>query len=239
MKNLLILLLSIFSAAAAPFGFKGPNIPGIVGWWTFNEGSGTTAADSSGNRNNGTMVGAAWTNGNISAAAALSAAASNVTIAASAALSPTNAISLCAWVRTTNVASSWEYVVRKPYTTGDDDACWQLRIHGGGSHAYFTVNPTGSNGFVNIYAAQNVCDGNWHWLCGAYDGTAANLYIDAVLGASVAKSGSINPGLTNNVYIGGERNSVIGSIDDVRIYNRALSANEVKLLYNGGSGTQR
>ncbi len=41
---------------------------GLVGWWTFNDGSGGTAADASGNGNNGTVDGASWTTGQLGGA---------------------------------------------------------------------------------------------------------------------------------------------------------------------------
>lgn len=72
---------------------------------------------------------------------------------------------------------------------------------------------------------------------GTYDGAAVKLYVNGVLAASNAASGTINAASGTNCYIGGEVASsgggkLIGWVDDVKIYNRALSATEVWRQYD-------
>jgi hypothetical protein len=84
-----------------------------------------------------------------------------------------------------------------------------------------------------------VTDGKWHFVVGTYgaDGVA-RIYVDGVLGASAARTAVLNSGVATTAGVcsncGGGQDYFNGSIDDVRIYNRALSVTEVKQLYNAG-----
>ena len=89
----------------------------------------------------------------------------------------------------------------------------------------FIVSPTAYN------------DNNWHNFTGIYDGSTATLYVDGNPVAYLSSPTAINT--NTNVIIGnvsGDPNRGCayfnGSIDDVRLYNRALSTTEVQALYN-------
>jgi hypothetical protein len=76
----------------------------------------------------------------------------------------------------------------------------------------------------------------WYHIVGTYDGTVMKLYIDGALDNSRSYVGGI-PTSDDDLIIGGYYSTDFLSnskIDDVRIYNRALSAAEVKQLYNAG-----
>ena len=78
-------------------------------------------------------------------------------------------------------------------------------------------------------------DNRWHHLAGTYDGSKLNLYIDGVARASVAATGNIADSSARSLNIGrfSEGGFLFkGVIDDVQIYNRALSATEIQQLYN-------
>lgn len=73
---------------------------------------------------------------------------------------------------------------------------------------------------------------------GVYDGTTQYLYVDGVLKVSQAKT-NVNTN-TANITIGATNCAYFaGSIDDVRIYNRALSVSEVQVLYNTNPSQQQ
>ena len=86
-----------------------------------------------------------------------------------------------------------------------------------------------------------VCDGLWHHVAGTYDGITSKLYVD---GNKVKQQQNQSPGATprnhwdlcigNSVveYEGGTFSSFNGLIDEVRVYNRALSDEEIKALAN-------
>ena len=75
-------------------------------------------------------------------------------------------------------------------------------------------------------------DNNWHHLCATYNGTTWNLYLDGTNDGSGSPSTNTSLSFANISYTTTERWK--GVIDEVRIYNRALSADEVEQLYNLG-----
>jgi uncharacterized protein (TIGR02145 family) len=122
------------------------------------------------------------------------------------------------------------------------------QVSGGGAektsvpYALSTVN--GGEFLINnggtpytVDSSVNVSDGKWHHLVGTYDGTTMKIYVDGVnKGSSWFLSGSL-PTQAGNMRIGADyetfpSNFWNGSLDDIRIYNRALSDAEVAQLYN-------
>ena len=86
-------------------------------------------------------------------------------------------------------------------------------------------------------SASAVNDNRWHYVVGVRNGSIAKLYIDGKLEDSTQLSGTPDMSAAYNLTIGSDWNGYFpynGSIDDVRIYNRALSATEVQQLYNMG-----
>jgi hypothetical protein len=90
---------------------------------------------------------------------------------------------------------------------------------------------------TSVNAVVSVKDGKWHLITGTYNGANIILYLDGNQVAITAATGNISDG-GEDITIGNEAFSgnctVNGLLDDVRIYNRALSASEVKQLYNAG-----
>ena len=79
--------------------------PSLVGWWKFDEGSGSTAADSSGNGNHGFITGAVWTKGKTGQALDFDGANDYVRIVVNPALNNLNAITMAAWIYPSAVSS--------------------------------------------------------------------------------------------------------------------------------------
>jgi hypothetical protein len=103
------------------------------------------------------------------------------------------------------------------------------------SPAFFNINSD-----INAYCYSNldITDGNWHYFAGTYNKDAGSnnqkLYIDGVLQNNLTtNTGTINVSALDKLNIGALNNigDFNGSIDDVRIYNRSLSASEISLLY--------
>ena len=92
------------------------------------------------------------------------------------------------------------------------------------------TNPTGVNGFT--FAV-----GTWYHVCGVYDQSTITLFVNGVLAASSAYSFVINDTNTTNLLIGKSGDAIGRSIlDDVLVYNRALTPSEISLLYTIGRG---
>jgi len=203
---------------------------GLVAAYSFNEGSGTTVSDLSGNGNTGTVTGATWsTSGKFGKA--LSFAASRkayVTVPDSASLHLTGGMTLEAWVNPSTLTGSWRTVLLKERA---------------GSIAYALYANNGSNrpvGQVYTAAEQSsagtaqLTRNKWAYLATTYDGTSLRLFVDGTQVSSAAVSGSIVSS-TGLLKIGG--NAIWGEwydgmIDEVRVYNRALSATEIQTDMN-------
>ena len=114
---------------------------------------------------------------------------------------------------------------------------------GGASIGIDDLQPNKIKFHLNSYSSQRVNsnmtlnDGLWHFLTGIWDGTNLKLYIDGELNASSTPSPSlIFPDLNFNIgrWVGQSSQYFNGDISGVKIYNRALSESEVKLLYEKG-----
>jgi hypothetical protein len=100
---------------------------------------------------------------------------------------------------------------------------------------YIGMNGTSlvGGGFNNDLTASNIWDNNWHFIALTYDGTTANLYADGQLRASSAESWNlVHSACDIGAQVNGS-NFWNGNIDDVRIYNRALTGTEIAHLAAG------
>ena len=216
-------------------------VNGIVGWWKFDEGTGLVALDSSGNLNVGTINGgSSYVTGKVGPYALSFDGSSGYVSDHSFNTSfiKTTPFSGTAWINTTNtsfqeIICNWNF----PTNPGWD---WDISDLAANKICFFIANADA--GLIRgKYGATAVNDGKWHHIAFTYDGsnTAAGikLYVDGNAD-SLTTLQDADPGtLVNNSFEIGKRNGGIegyfnGSIDDVRIYNRALSAGEVLDLYN-------
>ena len=208
--------------------------PALVGWWKFDEGIGDTTADSSGNENHGTLHGPVeWTTeGKIGGALKFTGPYNYVLVQDSPELNPTREITLAAWIN-----PSWtgnNRILQK--STEGTDTQYRLTKGGGGNNMRFHIPPAS-----NFDVTGNIPPaGEWTHLAATYDGSMIRVYYDAVVVGEVAWSGEMNvtdgPLFIGNKWskapAGDEFN---GIMDDVRIYNRALSQSEIQKL--GGDPT--
>ena len=197
---------------------------GLVGAWAFDENTGTAVTDQSGRGNNGTLSNAIWTTGGqFNSALTFNGSNAWVTVPDSATLDLTTGMTVEAWVR--------------PTTTGG----WRTGVmkEQGGNLVYgLYTNTTSNRPTVELYVNGSVraltgttqlVNGTWAHLAATYDGTTIRLFVNGVQAAQLAAAGSM-PVSTGALRIGG--NSIwsewfSGTIDEVRVYNRALSASEI------------
>ncbi len=222
-------------------------VQGLVTYWTLDEGSGATANDSSGSRNNGTLYNSpVWTTGEINGGLSFN-GANNYVSTPAVNLAGTRAVTVALWVNRTYSSASGHALFESTAnynssTTGfgffpdDTSVC-----SGGGMMA----GVHGSAGYnVKCYAQPS--SGVWHHLAVIFDKSqsAANvvsLYVDGVPQTAQAQAySSVNTDNfgSNPLYLmsrGGSSDFAAGIIDDFRVYSRALSAAEVQQLYALGS----
>jgi hypothetical protein len=199
----------------------------LVAWWKLDDGSGNTVADSSGNNRNGTLAGdVSWIDGITGGALVFDGDGDYVDMGKDPGFDITNQITVSAWIKVSAFDKDWQTIVAK------GDRSWRLQRNRGENTLEF-----GCSGLVvpgtdwgQIFGKTDVNDGHWHHVTGVYDQEKIYLYIDGSLDASAAAPGTIRVN-EEPVYIG--ENSQMtnrfwnGTIDDVRIYNYALSAEKI------------
>ena len=216
---------------------------GLVGYWSFDgqdvDISQVTAeiSDRSGNGNNGDWINHATTTaiGKIGQAISFDGTNDYISIANESNFDFTSNFSVSAWVQTSS--SSYNAVVGK-YTSAPSG--WDLGVGDGSDSGEPRMTVRGSSSIdTGSSATRRVDDGKWHLVTAVVTPTAITLYIDGTFDVTV--SGTWTPTTNNNaVRIGnrqaGEDSATFpGIIDDVRIYNRVLSADEAKRLYLMGA----
>ena len=211
---------------------------GLVAEWHFDEGSGSVLEDSSGNGNDGTIYGATWVDGKYGKALSFDGVNDYVDCGNDDSLSWGSAdYSICAWVKRAGDFGYVNVIVGKHVGWGDYRG-WYLRfgIPGGTNKLEFNNNYDSSwNGNGVVKSDEEYTDQNWHYICGVLDGgnNKVRLYVDAIEIENDAGSNTYDINNSASLWIGAKSNGEYfnGIIDEVRIYNRALTANEIKELY--------
>jgi hypothetical protein len=204
------------SAASAP-----------VAHWTFDEGSGTTTADATGNGNAGTLQGPTWTTGRSGAALSFDGVNDYVQVSNPTALKMTSALSLCAWIYPQGPGG-------KPVEGGAivcKEAEYEVArfVDGTIQWAFANSNP----GWKWINTGYVAPLNQWTHIAVVYNNGSVTTYADGRQVHTYAGSGpigSFNPAI-NDLRIGGRLQYgpqyFNGQMDDVRLYNYPLSASEV------------
>jgi hypothetical protein len=201
-------------------------LPGLVAAYSFDEGAGSTVTDMSGNGHTGTINGAVWvTGGRFGQALSFDGTNDWVTVDDANDLDLTTGMTVSAWVNPT-VSTKWRTVILKEQTNG---LAYALYGNDNSPRPAAYVN-TGRNDL----AARGVAalpTNTWTHLSATYDGASLRLYVNGVQVGSRSVSGAIVAS-SSPLRIGG--NAVWGDeffaglIDEVRIYDRALSASEIQ-----------
>jgi hypothetical protein len=221
---------------------------GLVAYWNFEDGSGTTTIDHSNNSNTGTLIAMAtstnggWTTGKAGNGGVLDFDGSDdyVNISDSSSFDITSEISISAWALfRDNATGDQQHIVSRDHSaSGSPYIDWALNQDGPSNDKMeFALQIDGA---LHIAESSVVPTINvWHHYVGTYDGSTMKLYEDVIEIATKSVSGSITD-TNKDVQIGAEddagtiRRVIDGQIDEVRIYNRALSAAEIRMLYNRG-----
>jgi hypothetical protein len=203
-----------------------PPASGLVGAWGFDETSGSTVTDRSGKGNTGTITGATrTTTGKFGGALTFSGTGKWVTIPDSASLHLTTGLTIEGWMNpTANGAAAWRAMAVKETAGG---LSWALY-------------PFGDNGFPSAHAFTNSelwavgttkpTLNTWTHVAATYDGTTIRLYLNGVQNATRAQTGSLLAS-TQPLRLGGDAiwaEWFQGMLDEIRVYNRALSASEIQ-----------
>jgi hypothetical protein len=207
--------------------------PGLVAAYTFNETGGAGVVDVSGNGNTGTMgAGVSRTSqGRFGGALAFD-GTGFVTIPHSAGLDLTTGMTIEAWVYPTGPLTDWATTVMKEMP-GDSPYLLYAGTPQDAPVMYITPRGIASARAIGVSALPV---NTWSHLAGTFDGSTLRLYVNGTQVASRAVTGVLSSS-TGVLTIGG--NAVwgeyfAGRIDEVRIYNRALSPAEIQGDMNAG-----
>jgi hypothetical protein len=219
---------SVTSSTAAPGSTTTTTVPpGLVAAYAFDEGAGTTAADASGRGHTGVVSGAAWTAaGRYGGALDFDGQNDWVTVADAAELDLTAGMTLEAWVYPTAAPINWRQVVAKE---GASQMVYFLHAGSGGGNLPATGVWTGGVERTLVGGTPLVPDA-WVHVAATYDGARQRLYVNGTEVANRAQTGSILTS-TGPLRVGG--NGVwgeffAGRIDEVRVYDRALTPQEIQ-----------
>ena len=217
---------------------------GLVGWWKFDEGTSTNAHDSSGNGYNGILSTSGstkpqWVSGKLGQALNFDGSSSYVGAGAGPSLNISGAITVSAWIKPTVVGVANSDIVANMNAAASTEQ-YELTLDSGGA-VEFDLNNGGAQQFD--YGTQILSANNWYHIVATRDAgnTASKIYINGVADTvGRAGSGSIPTSGFGRTAIGRSGDDISGAyfpgiIDDVRIYNRQLSASEVANLYQSGA----
>ena len=195
----------------------------LVAAYAFNEGTGTTVYDSSGNGNNGTITNATWTtSGKYGDALVFNGTNALVTIPDAASLHLTTGMTLEAWVDPSTVTSAWRDVIYK----GNDDYWLEATST---KSKFPAAGATVGTSDVATYGTAALKASTWAFLTETYNGSTLSLYVNGTQVLSLAEAGNIATS-TDPLQIGGDSiygQYFKGTIDEVRVYNGALTAAQI------------
>jgi hypothetical protein len=203
--------------------------PSLVGWWKLDETSGLTVADSSLFGNDGILTGGEWTNGVIGGALKFEGTDSYVSVPSSSSLQLTNALTIAGWIK----ANSWDAandvdpIARKGEGNPNN---YQLAVVDGRATFYLDGGEADDDGFVGNTPLNT---DQWYHIAATWDGAAVRIYVDGVVDNDPSDSRGDAIGTdTRPFYLGGRSGTDLleGTLDDIRLYNRALSEAEIKSL---------
>jgi len=212
---------------------------GLVSWYPFDG----NASDASGNGNNGTVTGATLTTdrfGNASKAYSF-VANSYISVPHNSAFNASADMTISAWYKTLGSGSPMDYltiVCKRDDNFGVPTSFWDLTIEVASQKmGFFLYNSVSS--FDYQLSQRTVNTSVWQHVVAVIKNNTTYIYLDGVLDSSSPIT-IPRPSNTNPLLIGWDRDtaptseSFLGSIDDIRIYSRALSDSEIVTLYQEG-----
>ena len=203
--------------------------PNLVLYLSFEEGTGTMTKDLSGWGNHGTLVnGPTWSTGRAGKCLSFDGVDDYVNCGSSSSLSAPSQLTVEAWFNPSNFPSGLHQIVGKQTYYNE----YRLVLDGNDLQGHIFSSSTGyvvKSSSSGVYLTTNI----WYHAIMTYDGTTFKLYLNGNLVDSLNISITINPN-SNSLTIGTNNDNDYffpGLIDEVRIYNRALTASEIQDHY--------
>ncbi len=204
-----------------------PNTDGLVGYWKFDELSGTTAADSSGIGNTATLInGPTWTTGKVDGALSFNGQNTYIDCGTGSSLNLTNSLTICAWIYPESFGQGgWGRIVDR----GNGSSGYSFYVNSANSTIKYVAY--GSNTVSS--SAQVIGLNKWQHVAVVYDDSSdtVTFYVNGQQAGTVGYTASPFGSSDDPAVIGIRgydlNRAFDGLIDDVRVYNRALTEDEV------------
>jgi len=221
-----VLMLSVTSNASAE----------LVAYWTFDEGSGDIIYDSSGNDNHGTISGAQWDIGKYGNALQFNGQDSYVEVPNSDSLEIDTNVSIASWIYWIDAGDGWQGILSKGPMTGPGEN-YSLFVNRDGRFFHFVLALDVGRVQQNSPNDSVVSD-EWQHVCCTWDGSVTKIYINGEVAIEMDQVATIIPSELP-LRIGHRESSSHywnGIIDEVRIYDHALTEAEVLAAMEGSKG---
>ena len=225
------------ASVSIPFEYADILVPdGLIAYWPMEEGAGSTMADESGNDHIATITGASWTGSGRFGNAVRFDGNSDTRVNAGTFSVPGTALTICGWFNADDFGTGDARIISKAVDHFVPDHWFMLSTVTSGADAFLRARLK-TNGTTDTLIATTGAfyAGDWVFAGLVYDGNTLKLFKDAIEVASMNKSGSMDVDQTVPIWIGNNPGPhpkpFDGIIDDVRIYDRALSPTELETLY--------
>jgi hypothetical protein len=222
-------------------GLVGNVSAGLLAHWPLDDGSGTTVQDSSGNGHDGALLGdPLWVAGVIgSGALSFDGSDGLVEAAHDDSLSIEDALTITTWVKLNDLSTYYFLVCKQPSGTASDNypGNYEFRTESGTGELQFGHQETEEEVYTFYDSTTAITAGQWyHVAVVVTNGGLVEFYVDGAAAGSAPQS--TNFGVLNEepVRIGGRKDGYSffnGFLDDVFIYDRALSASQVQKHFEG------
>jgi hypothetical protein len=141
-------------------------------------------------------------------------------------------ITISTWIKPDSINSNQPLIIHGGFYANT----FELYVNADSASILFITNGTSNTAFV-VENITQLWDGEWHHLAVTYNGSIKTIYLDGKNIAEAPDSGILNSGFWNNLYFGAsisqnDSSFYIGEMDEVGIYNFALTENEIEDLYH-------
>ena len=217
--------------------------PGPIAYWNFDEGQGSATQDNTSTNLDGTISGATWMSEDmcvIGKCLRFDGTDDRINMGDTTILKSVTALTVEAWIRT-NTLSGGEDGLRNIATKegqNSDESEFMLRLDTANDDLEFYV---GGSAYVGA-SSGTINQNQWYHVVGTYDGSNVNIYLNGILKQSSAKTGATGTSTTplrigNSIRFVNERYWQ-GEIDDVKIFNYARTAAQVKADFQARGTTK-
>jgi len=230
---LLVLALCLAQVSLLSFEAEGTSAspdPGCVAHWRFDEGSGNIAHDETANNNDGTIYGATWVYWVSGKALSFDGINDYVEVPHNSSLN-FDVFTWAAWIKVDDMSAS-RPIIGEKWDSGTWPH-WFVTVESTSKLSFLTMT---SSRLVRLFGDTVLSAGTWYHVAGTYDGSKMKIYVNGVEDEnSASQSGTLikadRPLGFGRSFESGFDSFFDGLMDEVRIYNRALSSDEIEALY--------